>query len=188
LSSMHWSDAPVTPDPVRRGSSSDSLTQGMADDMPVAICRQRREPRLSRCRGRTIVGGFGGRESRGCRDPEADCRGSEGAVGLVHCFRGYRYPDLTPHAALSSELGLGSTAPHGCPSWAQCRAQRSVTPAPSCPRLHGADVTPRLVGHSAVLRRRVADIVGVVGWYILSGKLVKAAVMGSMSSQPRASR
>ena len=57
LSLMHWSDAPATPDPVRRGSSSDSLTQGMADDVPVAACQQRREPRLSRCRGRTIVGG-----------------------------------------------------------------------------------------------------------------------------------
>ena len=60
LSLMHWSDAPVMPDPVRHGSSSDSLTQGMADDVPVAICRQRREPRLSRCRGRTIVGGSAG--------------------------------------------------------------------------------------------------------------------------------
>ena len=38
LSLMHWSNAPATPDPVRRGSSSDSLTQGMANDMPVAVC------------------------------------------------------------------------------------------------------------------------------------------------------
>ena len=84
LSLMHWSNAPVMPDPVRRGSSSDSLTQGMADDVPVAVCRQRREPRLSRCRGQTIVGGLGGLESRGYRDPEADGRGSEGAVGPIH--------------------------------------------------------------------------------------------------------
>ena len=57
---MYWSDAPVTLDPVRRGSSSDSLTQGMADDVSVAVSRQHREPRLSRCRGRTIVGGSAG--------------------------------------------------------------------------------------------------------------------------------
>ena len=37
LSLMHWSNAPVTPDLVRRGSSSDSLAQGMADDVPVAV-------------------------------------------------------------------------------------------------------------------------------------------------------
>ena len=28
-------------------------------------------------------GRLGKRKSRGCRDPEVDCRGSEGAVGLV---------------------------------------------------------------------------------------------------------
>ena len=40
LSSVHWSDAPVTPDPVRRGSSC-GLAQSMvrtADDVPVAVC------------------------------------------------------------------------------------------------------------------------------------------------------
>ena len=37
LSLMHWSNAPVTPDLVRRGSSSDSLAQGMADDVPVVV-------------------------------------------------------------------------------------------------------------------------------------------------------
>ena len=60
LSLMHWGEAPVTPDPVRRGSSSDSLTQGMADDVPVAVYRQRKEPRLSWGRGRTIVGASAG--------------------------------------------------------------------------------------------------------------------------------
>ena len=63
LSLMHWSDAPVTPDPVRHGSSCDGLTQGMAhavDDVSVAVCRQHREPRPSRCRGQTIVGGSAG--------------------------------------------------------------------------------------------------------------------------------
>ena len=38
LSLMHWSDASVTPDPVQHGRSSDSLTQGMADVVPVAVC------------------------------------------------------------------------------------------------------------------------------------------------------
>ena len=38
LSLMHRCNVPVTPDPVRRGSSSDSLTQGMAGDVPVAVC------------------------------------------------------------------------------------------------------------------------------------------------------
>ena len=50
---------------------------------------------------------------------------------------------MTLHAALSSEqVGLGSTVPHGCQSWAQCRAQRPVTPAPSRPGRHGVDATP----------------------------------------------
>ena len=42
--------------------------------------------------------GLGGRESRGYRSPEAGSRGSEGAVGLARCFRGYRDPDVTFHA------------------------------------------------------------------------------------------
>ena len=70
LSLMHWGDAPVTPDPVRRGSSSDSLTQGMADDVPVAVCRQRREPRPSRCRGQTIVGGSVGANPEAAETPK----------------------------------------------------------------------------------------------------------------------
>ena len=40
LSSVHWSDAPVMPDPMRCGSSY-GLAQGMvrtADDVPVAVC------------------------------------------------------------------------------------------------------------------------------------------------------
>ena len=60
LSLIHWGDALVTPDPVRRGSSSDSLTQGMAGDVPIAVCRPRKDPRLSWCRGRAIVGGSAG--------------------------------------------------------------------------------------------------------------------------------
>ena len=38
LSLMHWSNAPVTPDLVRCGRSSDGLVQGMADDVRVAVC------------------------------------------------------------------------------------------------------------------------------------------------------
>ena len=60
LSLMHWSNAPATPDLVRRGRSSDSLAQGMADDVPVAVCRQHKGPRLSWCRGRATVGGLAG--------------------------------------------------------------------------------------------------------------------------------
>ena len=60
---------------------------------------------------------------------------------FVRRFRGYRDPDMTLHAALSSEQGLGSTVQHGCQSWAQCRAQQPVTPASSCPGWHGVDVT-----------------------------------------------
>ena len=41
---------------------------------------------------------------------------------FVRRFQGYRDPDMTLHAALSSEQGLGSTVQHGCQSWAQCRA------------------------------------------------------------------
>ena len=48
---------------------------------------------------------------------------------------------MTFHAALSLEQGLGSTVQHGCQPWAQCQAQRPVTPAPSCTGRHGIDVT-----------------------------------------------
>ena len=72
-------------------------------------------------------GGLDGREYQGYRSPEAGSRGSEGAVDLARRFRGYRDPDVT-----FPEQGLGSTAWHGRPSWAQCRAQRLVTPALSC--------------------------------------------------------
>ena len=60
LSLMHWGDAPVTSDPVRCGSSSDSLAQGMADDVPVAVRSQCKKPSLGWCRGRAIVGGSAG--------------------------------------------------------------------------------------------------------------------------------
>ena len=36
------------------------MTQGMADDVPIAVCQQCKEPRLSWCRGRAIMGGSAG--------------------------------------------------------------------------------------------------------------------------------
>ena len=77
--------------------------------------------------------------------------------------KAYSDPGLTPQAALSLEQGLGSTVQCGRQSWAQYRAQRPVTPAPSCPGRHGVDATSRLVGRSAVSSRRPTDVVGVVG-------------------------
>ena len=96
---------------------------------------------------------------------------------------------MTLHAALSSkQVGLGSTVPHGCQSWAQCRAQRPVTPAPSYPGLRGVDVTPV----SSATPLYCADVRltsrewldALVGCDILSEKSVKAAVMGLMPRRP----
>ena len=137
-------------------------------------------------------GGLDGRESRGYRSPEADSQGSEGAVGLVRRFRGYRDPDLTFHAALSLEQGLGSTVQHGCQPWAQCQAQRLVTPAPSYPRRHSVDVTP--VSSATPLYRADMRLTSrewlnvLVGCDVSSEKLVKAVVTGLMPRRPRASR
>ena len=99
---------------------------------------------------------------------------------------------MTLHAALSLEQGLGSTVQHGCQSWAQCRAQRPITPAPSCPGLHGVDVTPISSAtplYCADVRLTLREwLDALVGCDILSVKSVKAAVMGLMPSRPRASR
>ena len=100
---------------------------------------------------------------------------------------------MTLHTTLSSEqVGLGSTVPHGCQSWAQRRVQQMVTPALSCLGLHGADVTPvpsATLLYCADMRLTLQEWLDVlVGCHILSEKLVKAAVMGSMPSRPRASR
>ena len=100
---------------------------------------------------------------------------------------------MTLHVALSLEqVGLGSTVPHGCQSWAQCQAQQPVTPTMSCPRLHGVDVTPV----SSATPLYCADVRltsrewldALVGRGVLSEKLIKAAVTGLMPSRPRASR
>ena len=91
---------------------------------------------------------------------------------------------MTFHAALSLEQGLGSTVQHGCQPWAQCRAQRPVTPAPSCLGLHGIDVipvssaTPLYCTDVRLMLREWLD--ALVGCDILSEKSVKAAVMGLM--------
>ena len=56
----YWGDAPVTSDPVRRGSSSVSLKRGVAVDVPITVCCLREKSRLSWCQGRAIVGGSAG--------------------------------------------------------------------------------------------------------------------------------
>ena len=99
---------------------------------------------------------------------------------------------MTLYDVLSLEqVGLGSTVPHGCQSWAQRRVQRPVTPAPSCPGLHGADVTPvpsatplYCAGVWLTLREWLDALVGCDA---LSGRSVKAAA-GLMPSRPRARR
>ena len=99
---------------------------------------------------------------------------------------------MTLHAMLSSEQGLGSIVQYGCQSWAQRRAQRPVTPAPSCPGWQGVDVTsvssvtPLYCAIVRLTSREWLD--ALVGCDILSEKSVKAAVMGLMPRRPRASR
>ena len=100
---------------------------------------------------------------------------------------------MTLHATLSSEqVGLGSTVPHGCQSWAQCQAQRPITPAPSYPGWQGVDVTS--VSSATPLYRAIVWLTlwewlnALVGCDVPSEKSVKAAVMGLMPSRPRASR
>ena len=92
---------------------------------------------------------------------------------------------MTLHATLSSEqVGLGSTVLHGCQSWAQCRAQRPVTPAPSYPGWQGIDatsvslVTPLC---RAIVRLTLWErLVALVGHDVP----VEAAVAGSLPSRP----
>ena len=100
--------------------------------------------------------------------------------------------NLTFHAVLSLEQGLGSTVQHGCQPWAQCRAQRPITPAPSYPRWHGIDVTPVSSAtplYCAVVRLTSREwLDALVGYNVPSEKSVKAAVTGLMPSRPRASR
>ena len=99
---------------------------------------------------------------------------------------------MTLHAALSSEQGLGSTVQHGCQLWAQCRAQRPVTPAPSYPGRHGVDATP--ISSVTPLCRAVVQLtsrewlVALVGHDVLSEKLVEAEATGLLLSRPRARR
>ena len=102
-------------------------------------------------------------------------------------------PDMTLHATLSSkQVGLGSTVPHGCQSWTQRRVQRQVTPAPSCPGLHGADVTPVPSAtplYCAGVWLTLRDwLDALIGRDVLSEKPAEAAVTGSLPSRPRARR
>ena len=86
---------------------------------------------------------------------------------------------MTLHATLSSEqVGLGSIVPHGCQSWAQCRAQRPVTPAPSRPGRHGVDATP--ISSVTPLCQAVVQLTSREWLVALVGcdVLVEAAVMG----------
>ena len=134
------------------------------------------------------MGGSAGASPEATGARKADSRGSEGAVGLIRRFRGYRDLDLTLHAALSLEqVGLGSTVPHGCQSWAQCRAQRLVTPAPSYPGLHGVDVTPvpsaTPLYHARVWLTLWEWLDALVECDTLSGWLVKVAAR-LMPSRP----
>ena len=99
---------------------------------------------------------------------------------------------MTLHAALSSEqVGLGSTVPQGCQSWAQFQAQCPVTPTPSRPGRHGIDATPiSLVTPlcRAVVRLTLREwLDALVECDALSGWSVKAAT-GLMPSRPRARR
>ena len=99
---------------------------------------------------------------------------------------------MTLHAALLSEqVGLGSTVPHGCQSWAQCRAQRLVTPTPSCPGWQCTDATSVSSGtllHCAVARLTLWEWLSAsVGCDAPSGRSFKAAT-GLMPSRPRARR
>ena len=99
---------------------------------------------------------------------------------------------MTLHTALSLEQGLGIIVQHGCQSWAQCRAQRPVTPAPSCPGRHGVNVTHVL--SATPLYRAVVRLVSrewlkaLVGRDVLLEKSVKAEPTGLLPSQPRARR
>ena len=87
------------------------------------------------------MGGSMGVSPKATETPKRIAEARREQLVFVHRFRGYRDPDMTLHAALSSEQGLGSTVQHGCQLWAQCRAQRPVTPTLSYPGRHGVDVT-----------------------------------------------
>ena len=139
------------------------------------------------------MGGSAGASPEATETPKQIAEARRERLVFVRRFRGYRDPNMTLRAALSLEqVGLGSTVPHGCPSWAQCRAQRLVTPAPSCPGRHGIDVTH--VSSATPLCRAVVRLISrewlnaLVGCDVLSEESVKAEVMGLMLSRPQASQ
>ena len=81
---------------------------------------------------------------------------------------------------------------HERQSWAQCRAQRPVTPTPSCPGRHGVDVTHVLSAtplYRAVVRLMSREwLVALIGCDVLSGRSVEMEARGPLPSQPRARR
>ena len=67
------------------------------------------------------MGGSAGASPEATETLKRIAEARRGQLVFVRRFRGYRDPDMTLHAALSSEqVGLGSIVPHGHPSWAQC--------------------------------------------------------------------
>ena len=55
------------------------------------------------------MGGSVGANPEAAKTWEWIAEALDGAVGLMHRFRGYSDPDVTPHATLFLEQGLGST-------------------------------------------------------------------------------
>ena len=108
------------------------------------------------------MGGLAGVSPEAIETPKRIAEAQREQLVFVRRFRGYRDPDMTLHAVLSSEQGLGITVQHGCQSWAQCRAQRPITPAPSYPGRHGVDVTP--ISSVIPLCRAVVRLMSRGGW------------------------
>ena len=94
---------------------------------------------------------------------------------------------MTPHVALSLEqLGLGSIVQHRRRSWAHRRAQRPVTPAPSCPGWRDIDVT--LISSTTLLYRAIVRLMSREWLTTLVRRdvPVEVAVTGWLPSWPRA--
>ena len=68
------------------------------------------------------MGGSAGTNPEATETPKRIAEARREQLVFVRRFRGYRDPDMTLHAALSLEQGLGSTVQHGCQSWAQRQA------------------------------------------------------------------
>ena len=154
LSLMCWSNAPVTSDHVRRGSSSDSLTQGMADDVTVAVCRQRKGPRLSWCRGRATVGGSAGVNPDAA---EALPRKASDEVLILRLARG-------PARKASNEVPILRLARGRLGSY-PITTTSTRTSRPTNTTNHSRDVSRTMARHSGV-----TDEMGVVSTPCRSGQ------------------